>query len=411
MPQKVPQKVPHIRRRGDSFIFRFTVPEDAAKSLGQRYVERSLGTDCREAHIRAVGMWSEWRLRVLQVRSGRLPEATPAPHQRRTTRPARRSVQVAQPPATPVPATTGSSPPPPPLPSEAATPFTRHLEGFLSVWNVTPAVRDRSRGELTAMAKVFPTMGAATATAYARWRRTDKRRASTLTRLTSNLRMYWRYCVEEGHLPAGTGNPFDAKLTHRKADPNRHPKVARQPFTRQDVCTLLVRTVDPALAALVRLAAFTGARVTELCHLRIEDIGEEAGLPTLHLDSKTEAGDRVIPIHPELRTLLTGLRGDRTTGWLLPGLVANKYGDRSCTIPPAFSRLKRTLGFGPDKVFHSLRKTVATALENLGAPENVAADILGHEKKTMTYGLYSGGSGVVLMARYLYQITYAEVSA
>ena len=47
--------------------------------------------------------------------------------------------------------------------------------------------------------------------------------------------------------------------------------------------------------------------------------------------------------------------------------------------------------FGSQHVFHSLRKTVVTILENAGVPENVVADIVGHEKTTMTYGLYSGG--------------------
>ena len=27
-----------------------------------------------------------------------------------------------------------------------------------------------------------------------------------------------------------------------------------------------------------------------------------------------------------------------------------------------------------------------------GVPENIAADIVGHNKRTMTYGLYSGGT-------------------
>jgi len=50
------------------------------------------------------------------------------------------------------------------------------------------------------------------------------------------------------------------------------------------------------------------------------------------------------------------------------------------------------MGFGSQHVFHSLRKTVVTILENAGVPENVVADIVGHEKTTMTYGLYSGGA-------------------
>ena len=32
-------------------------------------------------------------------------------------------------------------------------------------------------------------------------------------------------------------------------------------------------------------------------------------------------------------------------------------------------------------------------------PEGVAADLVGHEKQTMTYGVYSGGSGLVQLAK------------
>jgi hypothetical protein len=56
------------------------------------------------------------------------------------------------------------------------------------------------------------------------------------------------------------------------------------------------------------------------------------------------------------------------------------------------TRLRRDQGFGAVHVFHSIRKTVAALLENAVVAENVAADIFRHEKKTITYGLYSGGS-------------------
>jgi integrase len=50
------------------------------------------------------------------------------------------------------------------------------------------------------------------------------------------------------------------------------------------------------------------------------------------------------------------------------------------------------MGFkGRDKVFHSIRKTVGALFEQAEILESVAADILGHEKQTMTFGLYSGG--------------------
>jgi hypothetical protein len=52
--------------------------------------------------------------------------------------------------------------------------------------------------------------------------------------------------------------------------------------------------------------------------------------------------------------------------------------------------------FGKEHVFYSIGKTVATLLENANVPEGVAADIPGHQKRTMTYGLYSGGSSMAV---------------
>ena len=77
--------------------------------------------------------------------------------------------------------------------------------------------------------------------------------------------------------------------------------------------------------------------------------------------------------------------------YVLSGLSVNKYGDRSNAVGKRFGRLKTDEDFGKQHVFHSIRKTVVTILENAGVPENVVADIVGHEKTTMTYGLYSGG--------------------
>ena len=52
------------------------------------------------------------------------------------------------------------------------------------------------------------------------------------------------------------------------------------------------------------------------------------------------------------------------------------------------------MGYGKQHVFHSIRKTAATVFEQAAVPKGVTADIVGHEKQTMTYGLYSGGTSV-----------------
>ena len=55
---------------------------------------------------------------------------------------------------------------------------------------------------------------------------------------------------------------------------------------------------------------------------------------------------------------------------------------------------------------HQKVREYARAMENAGVPENLAADIVGHEKPRITYGLYSGGSVVEVMRGALNRIDY-----
>ena len=58
-----------------------------------------------------------------------------------------------------------------------------------------------------------------------------------------------------------------------------------------------------------------------------------------------------------------------------------------------------------------IRKTVVTLLENQGVPEGVVADLVGHEKPTMTYGLYSGGATLETKAAAIEKLVYPEHKA
>lgn len=97
-------------------------------------------------------------------------------------------------------------------------------------------------------------------------------------------------------------------------------------------------------------------------------------------------------------------------GYVLSGLSRNKYGDRSNAIGKRFGHLRTAAGFGPQFVFHSIRKTVVTILENAGASENVVADIVGHEKPRITYGLYSGGATLEVKRAALALLTYPALA-
>ena len=68
--------------------------------------------------------------------------------------------------------------------------------------------------------------------------------------------------------------------------------------------------------------------------------------------------------------------------------------------------LKTKLGDSGRLLFHRIRKTVVTQLENAGVSENVVADTLGHEKLRVTYGLYSGGTSLQVKAEALAKLRY-----
>lgn len=80
--------------------------------------------------------------------------------------------------------------------------------------------------------------------------------------------------------------------------------------------------------------------------------------------------------------------------YLIPSTAEGKYGVRSDPLSKRFGHLKTALKFGAGHVFHSIRKTVATQFEQARVAEGIAADLLGHEKKTLSYGLYSAGSSM-----------------
>ena len=72
-----------------------------------------------------------------------------------------------------------------------------------------------------------------------------------------------------------------------------------------------------------------------------------------------------------------------------------------------FRRLKQSMGYDRALVLHSIRKTVATLLEEHGVPVSTAAQILGHAQKgDLTFGLYSGGVSMDVKRQAIDRITY-----
>ncbi|WP_170162367.1 tyrosine-type recombinase/integrase [Caldimonas tepidiphila] len=225
---------------------------------------------------------------------------------------------------------------------------------------------------------------------------------SSLKRMLSCWRSYWRYL---GTIDAVPPNSFPFSRDNIR-EARRVPNDSWSPFAPADVPRLWQAAKekrDGPLADLIMLGAYTGARIEELCSLELANVGPQSFRIK---DAKTSAGWREVPIHSKLRPLMKRLREESRDGYLLTGLTFNKYGDRSNAISKRFGRLKSGLGFGENHVFHSLRKTLITLLEDAGVSENLAADIVGHEKPRITYGLYSGGASLATKAEAIERVRY-----
>jgi integrase len=148
------------------------------------------------------------------------------------------------------------------------------------------------------------------------------------------------------------------------------------------------------VAYAIKIAGLTGCRIEEVCRLTKSQIVAENGVLSLYIEEgKTDASIRKIPLHSSLKPLIDQLvKNADADGFLIHTSGGNKYGIRSDSISKAFGRIKRELGYDARYVFHSIRKTVITALQHNDIKPLVIASIVGHETGTVTFDIYSEGA-------------------
>lgn len=268
------------------------------------------------------------------------------------------------------------------------------MDKWLAGLSNAPKTIEMKRTEVQRLAAKFPYTHQIDRRSVQRWAHEllhEKGYSTGSIRKTfSACRGYWNYLFLEGHLDR-EDQPFQ-DVIQRTSKAKVGLRRGERSFEPEDVVKLLIeakRNDDEVLFDLIQLAMWTGCRIEELCSLKLDNVKMDR---LVIIDAKSKAGNREVPIHTQLSPTVERLRQFSTDGYLMSGLTFNKFGDRSNAIGKRFGRLKNGLGFGSEHVFHSLRKTVATLLENAHVPEGTSSDILGHKKKTLTYGLYSGGA-------------------
>jgi integrase len=230
--------------------------------------------------------------------------------------------------------------------------------------------------------------------------------SKTVNRKLGEIRNYWSWLRSHQIVPDDR-NPFTGRRVINPANRRKGKEELRQRFRSEDVVrcwTAAEDRGDEPLAAAIKIAAYSGARIEGVSQLQTTDIrvDPDTGTRFMRMNDKTAAGDRFVPIHPKISRLLDKLIRDADKeGYLIRSTAKNKYGERGQPIGKRFGRLKTDLGFDHRFVFHSIRKTVAHLLENAECPPGIAKDIVGHAKTDMTFGIYSGETKIDHRVRWL----------
>jgi integrase len=206
----------------------------------------------------------------------------------------------------------------------------------------------------------------------------------TQRRIVTQVGHFLDWAVYEGQV---TDNPFKTVRVEAKGKVNRY-----EALTDEEVKKLLDLD-DQKIGAVLLFCLLSGMRAGEAAGLVREDLVWKGNLgwfalvrPNEVRTLKTDAAERLVPLHSSLTPLLEAMP---QVGRLFPGLSVN-------TITKRFAVLRERAGITrAGVVFHSSRKWFVTQCERAGVAEHWTASIVGHQsarsENRMTYGIYSAG--------------------
>lgn len=288
--------------------------------------------------------------------------------------------------------------------------FNEYLEDYLKDSRVAEKTKGMKRQQITKYSKLFPMLTESThqnTRSYIKTASKDFQLSNrSITRNLSSLSVYFEYLRSDMQIIKDEAiNPFKGhklpEVNRKEANKNRRKEFSVEDIRlleselRQRAVSNTADGLDKDMYDVFMVAIYTGARREELGQLRLKDY-DPIDITININNAKSDAGNRVVPIHPKLFLLFSRLTNSTDPNeYLFKSLSIAKYDQRTDALGKRFGRTKTKLGFDERYVFHSIRKTVATLLEQADVPENITCDIVGHEKSaTLSYGLYSGGTSL-----------------
>ena len=210
---------------------------------------------------------------------------------------------------------------------------------------------------------------------------------ATMNRHAATLQSLWQWAEVRGYCSGR--NPFDGHHRKLRVGVNVKGYLAWEPDELRALFDPPPKRDD--LKELMLVALFSGCRLDEIASLRGSQLREQGGIHFIQVeDAKTPAGNRQVPVHPEIGWVLERARLAGPNGRLWPMFNPEGPGKKpGADAGREFSHFKQRRGFRDRrKVFHSFRKNVTRQMERAGVPENEWAQVFGHEKG-FTYGRYN----------------------
>ena len=218
----------------------------------------------------------------------------------------------------------------------------------------------------------------------------------TQRRKLNSLVAFWNWMGLHKHVKRGfnpwKGFTLSKQRTVKKTEDKRN-------YTEEELVKLFAGQVEYAgLADVMILGLYTGARLDEICSLKVGDIKKNAdGVFLVSIKkAKTHAGIRTIAVsHPIPCSVLSARLNppNESKQVLFAEFKPGGYDEKlSWAVSKAFGRHRDKMELSRATDFHSFRRTHITLMENLGIDQVRIARYVGHELPTIAFSLYSGGS-------------------
>jgi integrase/recombinase XerC len=211
---------------------------------------------------------------------------------------------------------------------------------------------------------------------------------TTLSRRAVSVRLFTKWATKRGYMPADVGATLATPKPHRTL-----PGVLTQGDAATAMDSMATRAAEfdtPTSirdVAIVELLYATGARVSEVCGLDLEDLDFQRN--TIRVLGKGNK-ERMIPMGaPAVKALNTYINGarpqlanDKSARALFLGSRGKRIDQRAVrtVVYEALSALEGVERMGP----HSLRHSAATHLLEGGADLRTVQEILGHSSLATT---------------------------